>query len=110
MIKNEIIDKLYLNPVAEVNANRKRLNPIHLKDIRRFSSVDKRLLSSKSVPDLFKNLNGNVIMQNWNTKTNIPKDIGEYINLPVIIDRKKLKNLNNLNTNSLKNLLPQKKN
>jgi hypothetical protein len=28
-------------------------------------------------------------MQNWNTKKNIPKDIGNCLNLPVIIDIKK---------------------
>ena len=98
MNNNEIIDKLYLNPVLEINAHRKKLNPIHPKEVRRFSSVDKRLLSSKSVPDLFKHLNGNVIMQNWNTKKNIPNDIGELINLPALIDRKKFIKVDKLDT------------
>ena len=89
MNNNEILDKLYLNPILEVNAHRKKLIPIRQKEVKRFSSVDKTLLSSKSVPDLFKGFNGTVIMQNWNTKKNIPKDIGEFLNLPSLIDRRK---------------------
>ena len=101
----KIIDKLYLNPIIEGNSHRKILHPIKQRELSK-----KTLVSSRSVGDLFTALNGNVIMQNWNTKTNIPNDIGEYINLPVIIDRKKLKNLNNLNTNSLKKTSSSKKN
>ena len=89
MNNNEIIDKLYLDPIQEVNAHRKKLIPLKQKEVKRFSSVDKALLSSKSVPDIFKGFNGSVIMQNWNTKKNIPKDIGEFLNLPSLIDRKK---------------------
>ena len=100
----KILDKLYLNPIIEGNSHRKILHPIKQKELSK-----KTLISSRSVGDLFSGLNGNVIMQNWNTKTNIPND-GEYINLPVIIDRKKLKNLNNLNTNSLKKTSSSKKN
>ena len=40
-------------------------------------------------PNLQGNHLGKVIMQNWNTKKNIPKDIGNCLNLPVIIDIKK---------------------
>ena len=90
MNNNEILDKLYLNPILAVNAYRKRLIPLKQKEVKRFQSVDKSLLSSKSVPDIFKGFNGTVIMQNWNTKKNIPKDIGEFLNLPSLIDRKKL--------------------
>ena len=89
MNNNEILDKLYLNPIVEVNAHRKRLIPIRQKEVTRFPSVDKALLSSKSVPDIFKGFNGTVIMQNWNTKKHIPKDIGELLNFPSLIDRKK---------------------
>ena len=90
MNNNEILDKLYLNPILEINEHRKKLIPIRQKEVKRFASVEKALLSSKSVPDIFKGMNGTVIMQNWNTKKNIPKDIGEYVNLPSLIDRKKL--------------------
>ena len=90
MNNNEILDKLYLNPILEINEHRKKLIPIRQKEVKRFASVEKALLSSKSVPDIFKGMNGTVIMQNWNTKKNIPKDIGEYVNLPSLLDRKKL--------------------
>ena len=88
-MNSELLDKLYLNPVLEVNIHRRKLNPIRQKDINRSSSEKHTLSSSKSVPDLFKGLNGTVIIQNWNTKKNIPKDIGELLNLPSLIDRKK---------------------
>ena len=91
MDKNDrIIDKLYLNPVIEANTHRKMLNPIHIKP----QSIKRKQLSgSRSVPDLFTNVNnGNIIMQNWVTKNDIPKDIGNCLNLPIIVDRKKIKN------------------
>ena len=34
---------------------------------------------------------GSVIMQNWETKKDIPSDIGELIHSPIFIDRKKYK-------------------
>ena len=104
---NKLLDKLYLNPVIEGNTHRRVLHPIRQKELNK-----KTLSSSRSVGDLFSGLNGNVIMQNWNTKSNIPKDIGECINLPVIVDRKKiskLKNLSSLNINNNRNLLNEKK-
>ena len=87
-LNENIIDKLYLNPVIEGNTHRKMLNPIHIKsqEINR-----KRLGASRSVPDLFAGSGGNIIMQNWNTKNNVPKDVGNYLNLPIIVDRKKIK-------------------
>ena len=91
MDKNDrIIDKLYLNPVIEANTHRKMLNPIHIKP----QSIKRKQLSgSRSVPDLFTNVNnGHIIMQNWVTKNDIPKDIGNCLNLPIIVDRKKIKN------------------
>ena len=45
--------------------------------------------------DIFKKLDGSVIMQNWNTKKTIPKNIGEFINLPSLIDLRKVNNNNN---------------
>ena len=46
-------------------------------------------IASFRKPNLQGNHLGKVIMQNWNTKKNIPKDIGNCLNLPVIIDIKK---------------------
>ncbi len=39
---------------------------------------------------------GSIIIQNWNTKTEIPKELEEYVNLPIIIDRNKLTKQKNL--------------
>ena len=58
MNNNEILDKLYLNPILEINEHRKKLIPIRQKEVKRFASVEKALLSSKSVPDIFKGMNG----------------------------------------------------
>ena len=33
---------------------------------------------------------GGIIMQNWTTKNSIPSNIGNYLNLPIIIDKKKM--------------------
>ena len=101
MNNNEILDKLYLNPILEVNEHRKKLIPIRQKEVKRFSSVDKALLSSKSVPDIFKGMNGTVIMQNWNTRKNIPKDIGQFLNLPSLLDRKKFIKLDKLDIKTI---------
>ena len=92
-MKNDIINQLYLNPIAEINSCRKKLNPIRRKNIS--LSPTNRLSASKSVSDIFKNLNGSVIIQNWNTKKTIPKDIGDLINLPSLIDLRKINNNNN---------------
>ena len=99
-MNNELVDKLYLNPVQEVSMHRRKLNPIRQKEINRTSS-EKHLSSCRSVPDLFKGLNGTVIIQNWNTKKNIPKDIGELLNLPSLIDRKKIMKLEKIDYKKL---------
>ena len=95
-MNNDLLDKLYLNPVQEVNIHRRKLNTIRQKELNRESSEKHSLSSCRSVPDLFKGLNGTVIIQNWNTKKNIPKDIGELLNLPSLIDRKKVMKLEKL--------------
>ena len=106
-MNNEILDKLYLNPVLEVNIHRRKLNPIRQKEINRAVSENHTLTSCKSVPDLFKGLNGTVIIQNWNTKKNIPKDIGEYINLPSLIDRKKMIKLERIDIKKIAEKKPE---
>ncbi len=93
-MNNDIVDKLYLNPVQEVNNYRRKLNPIRQRDIYRVSSEKQQMSSCKSVPDLFKGLNGTVIIQNWNTKNNIPQGLGnEFLNLPSLLDHKKIMKL-----------------
>ena len=84
------MNKLYLNQVVEVNLHRRKLNPIRQKNAT--LSPTPKLSASKSVSNIFKNLNGSVIIQNFNTKRIIPKDIGEFINLPSLIDLNKVNN------------------
>ena len=89
--RDYILNKLYLNPVIEANSHRKNLHPIHIKS----HSLNKprTLAPSRSVPNIMEGLNGTIIMQNWNTKKEVPKDIGQCLNLPVIVDRSKVKRL-----------------
>ena len=100
-MNNELVDKLYLNPVHEVMVHRRKLNPIRQRELLKQSSEKHSMSSCRSVPDLFKGLNGTVIIQNWNTKKNIPKDIGELLNLPSLIDRKKIMKLEKLDFKKL---------
>ena len=98
-MEDELKNKLYLHPL-QTNTFRKRLNPIRHK-ILLSSSLNTN--SSKSVSDILKGLNGSIIMQNWNTKNNVPKDIGDLINCPTIIDTKKMANLKKLNISEMIN-------
>lgn len=43
------------------------------------------------MPSLLTNKGGSVIIQNWNTKSDIPAEV-DNLNLPIIIDRGKVKN------------------
>ncbi len=63
-MNSELVDNLYLNPVSEVIAHRRKLNPIRQKELVRQSSEKHTISSCRSVPDLFKGLNGTVIIQN----------------------------------------------
>ena len=97
-MEEDIKNKLYLNPIKEINIYRKKLKPIKQKIL---ISSSEQSNASKSLPDLFKNLNGAVIMQNWSTKNNISKEIEEYTNYPSLIDKKKLLNIKKLNLSNL---------
>ena len=59
------------------------------KELKIIEQNDSKEIASFRKPNLQGNHLGKVIMQNWNTKKNIPKDIGNCLNLPVIIDIKK---------------------
>ena len=102
-MNNELLDRLYLNPILEVNIHQKKINSIRQKDIDGSSSEKYTLSSSRPVTDLFKGLNGTVIIQNWNTKKNIPNDIGELLNLPSLIDRQKIMKLDKFDLKKLSN-------
>ena len=98
-MEDELKSKLYLNPL-QTNTFRKKLNPIRHK-ILLSSSLNTN--SSRSVSDVLKGLNGTIIMQNWNTKNKIPSDIGDLINCPTVIDKKKVANLKKVNLSELIN-------
>ena len=100
-MEEDIKNKLYLNPIKEINSYKKKLRPIKQKIL--ISSLE-HSNASKSLPDLFKNLNSTVIMQNWSTKNNIPKEIEEYTNYPSLIDKKKLLNIKKLNISNITNI------
>ena len=103
-MEDSIKDKLYLNPL-QTNSFRKKLNPIRQK-ILLSSSMNTN--TSKSVTDILKGLNGSIIMQNWNTKNKIPKDIGDLINCPTMIDKKKIANLKRVNISEIINKQEEK--
>ena len=54
------------------------------------SSHQKDLTPTMSSSKIIKN-NGSIILQNWNTKTHIPKEIEEYMNMPIIVSTEKVK-------------------
>ena len=93
-MEDDIKEKLYLNPL-QTNTFRKKLNPIRQK-ILLSSSLNTN--SNNSAMDILK---GSVIMQNWNTKKYIPRDIGDLINCPTFIDKKKVMNLKKLNISGI---------
>ena len=98
-MEEEIKDKIYLNSIQEISYYKNKLRPIRQKILISSSEQSK---ASQSLPDLFKSLNGTIIMQNWNTKKNIPKEIEEYSNFPAIIDKKKFLNIKKLNIANIK--------
>ena len=98
-MEDELKSKLYLNPL-QTNTFRKKLNPIRHK-ILLSSSLNTN--ANKSVNDILKGLNGSIIMQNWNTKNYIPRNIGDLINCPTIIDTKKISNLKKNNLSEMIN-------
>ena len=93
MEKSDFITKLYLDPIENVNLNKKTNKRYRLKEQ---SKEDSEVMHS--LPNLQSNgsLMGSVIMQNWNTKSSIPHDIGGCLNFPIIIDRSKFKKLDSI--------------
>jgi len=98
-MEEELKSKLYLNPL-HTNTFRKKLNPIRQKILL---SSSMKTGPSKSVSDILKGLNGSIILQNWNTKNNIPREMKEYIDFPTIIDKKKIFSLQKANISELIN-------
>ena len=59
------------------------------KELKIIEQNDSKEIASFRKPNLQGNHLGKVIMQNWNTKKSIPKNIGNCLNLPVIINIQK---------------------
>ena len=101
----KFVNKLYLDPIESINSNKLKPKGYRLKGDS--SKDNEKINVMKSVPNLRINTNtsqqlpslqsqrsqnqllGSVIVQNWETAKNIPKDIGEFIHFPVLIDRNK---------------------
>ena len=85
MDKGDFITKLYLDPIENINSG--RMNP---RNYRLKEETKDKNENIHTLPNLEGNTSmGSVIMQNWNTKTSIPSDIGAYLNFPTIADRNK---------------------
>ena len=97
-------DKLYLDPIESINSSRFKLKGYRIKGDS--SKEQDKIKVLKSLPNVQTNqlqisksqskrqikekpLLGSVIIQNWTTVKNVPEDIGDLINFPVLIDRKK---------------------
>ena len=88
----ELIDKLYINHLETVTSNSRKSKGFHLKEEMQKNkprNISLNVLSNLRFPG--KIGNGNIIIQNWETKNNIPSDIGDLIHYPVLIDRAKYK-------------------
>ena len=87
MDKKEIINKLYIDPIESVHQNKIKPKNFHTKEL---SKEEESTDISNTVPSIRPNtVMGNVILQNWETKKNIPSDIGELIHFPVMFDKAK---------------------
>ena len=84
-----VLNKLYLDPINEAKSNRRSHHQIYMKPLTKTRSLS----TSHSVSDLMENLNGNIILQSWSTKPEAPKEMLNFLNLPIIIDRNKIKRL-----------------
>ena len=88
----DFINKLYINPLETITSNWGKSKGFRLKGEILEGKPDN--IALRTLPNLRfpgKMGNGNVIMQNWETKKDIPSDIGELIHYPVLMDRTKYK-------------------
>ena len=87
MEKKEILNKLYIDPIESLHHTRQKSRNFHTKEV---SKDEETKDISSTVPSIRPNtVMGNVILQNWETKKNIPSDIGELIHFPVMFDKNK---------------------
>ena len=90
MEENKLLSNLYFNPLDNASNIQKKEKGFHLKEDKNNKNNDENLIL-KSPKKLNSQIMGSVIMQNWETKKDIPSDIGELIHYPIFIDRKKYK-------------------
>ena len=96
--KKSFINKLYLDPIESLNY---KTSQTKSKGFRIKGEQAKTKEPVKvSLPNMGMTMNnlssmnktqGSVIIQNWETVKNIPKDIGDLIHFPVLVDRNKFK-------------------
>ena len=114
MDNKDFINKLYIDPIQNLTQNKQNQNFKPKEKVTTsgsdnyFYSLPTEGAMTQSLPNLnSNNLMGNVIMQNWETKNEIPKDLPkEMIKFPIIMDRNKLErkklelktNMTNVNT------------
>jgi len=91
MEENKLMNNLYFNPLDNTSNNQKKEKGFHLKEDKINKNNNNENLILKSPKKLNSPVMGSVIMQNWETKKDIPSDIGELIHSPIFIDRKKYK-------------------
>ena len=89
MEENKLLNKLYINPLETITSNWGKAKGFRLKgENQEKPSIN---IALKTLPALRSPTMGNVIIQNWETKKEIPPDIGDLIHYPVLMDRTKYK-------------------
>ena len=87
MEENKLVNKLYINPLETITSNWGKSKGFRLKgELQDNQNINVAL---RTLPNLRSPTMGNVIIQNWETKRDIPPDIGELIHYPVLMDRTK---------------------
>lgn len=89
MEKNKLVNKLYINPLETITSNWGKTKGFRLKgELQENKNAN---IALRTLPALRSPTMGNVIIQNWETKKDIPPDIGDLIHYPVLMDRTKYK-------------------
>ena len=89
MEQNKLVNKLYINPLETITSNWGKAKGFRLKgELQENKNAN---IALRTLPALRSPTMGNVIIQNWETKKDIPPDIGDLIHYPVLMDRTKYK-------------------
>ena len=107
--QNDFLENLYLDPIKSLTLQKKTFRKFRIKEPTKeeeestkisVTEIDKKTTNQSAAL-------GNVIMQNWETKRQIPKDLpSEMMQFPVLIDRSKIalkgKKLKPIDTNNIR--------